>query len=169
VDKVSDSMRSRLLEKALLAHIYGQCEFLMPRFTPPNWWECDVWAMTRSGYAVEYEIKVSRADFRRDGGKRRENLGKLQMIAEKDGRCQNRFYYVMPRGMIELDELPANCGLITFGEYPADESRNRAHCFSSYGKVVLRAPLLHNRKPDSAIQQQGLVAAYHRFIRGVMA
>jgi hypothetical protein len=181
--KISDGMRSGLLERALMRHVYYQGpEFMMPTFTPAGWWECDVWAVTQAGYAVEYEIKVSRGDFRRDAKKcksfRRRNekgqalsaweeLNKLTMIAAKDGRCQNRFYYVMPAGMIELAELPANCGLITFGEYAATDSRS--HCFSQYGKVVKRAPLLHNVKPDPTLVQQGMVSAYHRFIRGVMA
>ncbi len=67
---------------------------------------CDFWTLAphqSKGYAATaYEIKVSRADFRRDtAGKQRE----ARLFSD-------RFYYVTPPGMIRPDEVPDWAGLI---------------------------------------------------------
>jgi hypothetical protein len=42
----------------------GRC---MTNFTPKGWWECDLAYLTKSGYL--FEIKLTAADFRKDGEK----------------------------------------------------------------------------------------------------
>jgi RNA polymerase primary sigma factor len=37
---------------------------LLPNYTPDKWHECDVFGVTRAGYFHEFEIKLTRADFR---------------------------------------------------------------------------------------------------------
>jgi outer membrane autotransporter protein len=41
----------------------------MPNYTPKNWFECDVMAVTKAGYLEEYEIKLSASDFKADSKK----------------------------------------------------------------------------------------------------
>ena len=63
----------------------------------------DAWAMKRSWsptQTIGYEIKVSRSDFLNDT-KWEEYL-----------KYCNSFYFVCPRGLISIDELPENVGLM---------------------------------------------------------
>ena len=53
-----------------------QRNFVIPHYTPPKWWECDIFEITKSGFFVEYEIKVSRSDFFADTKKRRQIFDK---------------------------------------------------------------------------------------------
>lgn len=67
---------------------------------------CDFWTIApwqSKGYlATAYEIKVSRADFKRD------NHGK-----QREARLfSDRFYYATPPGMLKPEEIPDWAGLI---------------------------------------------------------
>ena len=68
--------------------------------------ESDAVAATMAGQAIEYELKVSRADFVRDRLKRRNRI----YSGELPGLRPNRFYYVTPSGIIGEDDLPAWAG-----------------------------------------------------------
>lgn len=74
--------------------------------------ECDVLAVTRSGYATEYEIKRTRSDFFADFKK-----PKHREMKKGSGGKISRFYYVCPKGMIKLDEVPEYAGLIYVFDY----------------------------------------------------
>lgn len=69
---------------------------------------CDFWTISANGSAgfsaTAYEIKVSRADFRRD-----------THAKQRQARLfSDRFYYVAPTGLIKPDELPDWAGLMEF-------------------------------------------------------
>jgi len=84
-------------------------------------WAIDLWPSSGM-QRTAYEIKRSRADFRReiaDPGKRREALA-----------LSNRFYFAAPQGIIPRDELPADCGLV---ELSREEGSVRA-------QLVVEAP-----------------------------
>ena len=71
---------------------------------------CDFWtisANSSAGFqAVAYEIKISRADFKRD-----------THAKQRQARLfSDRFYYVAPKGVIKPDELPDWAGLIEFDD-----------------------------------------------------
>lgn len=71
---------------------------------------CDFWTISANGStsfsATAYEIKVSRADFRRD-----------THTKQRQARLfSDRFYYVAPKGLIKPDELPDWAGLMEFSE-----------------------------------------------------
>lgn len=81
-------------------------------------WESDLLAVdNESMYITEYEIKVSRSDFRADFKK----VKKHELI--KDGfelKCNfksipNYFYYATPPGLIDRSEIPKYAGLIELG------------------------------------------------------
>ena len=76
-------------------------------------WESDTLLVTKSGYAYEIEIKISRADFKNDfkhkekkhffleGKGMKDALGR-----EYDDRWRpNYFYYAVPEGLISPDEV----------------------------------------------------------------
>lgn len=102
--------------------------------------------LTKSYYAIEVEIKMSRADFKADFKKAKKHKLLASMgraVAEKAGQkyqrnlfqngvpaptltylhwiepknnVPNRFYFCCPKGMIALDELPDYAGLLWVGE-----------------------------------------------------
>ena len=61
-----------------------------------------------------YEIKISRGDWRREMNEPRK---RMEALAKS-----NTFYFAAPKGMIRLDELPEECGLI---EVDGDRARIR--------------------------------------------
>lgn len=88
-------------------------------------WECDVLSLNRSGYLVEFEVKVSRADFLNDRKKTRFwHYDKLASIHN----TPNRFFYAVPPGLINSSELPWFAGLVYVGETI---------------EVIQKAPLMH--------------------------
>ncbi len=64
---------------------------------------------------VCYEVKTSRADF----------LGELKHpLKRRIGmRYSNEFYFVTPGGMLDVREVPVDCGLIEAGKATAEEWR----------------------------------------------
>jgi hypothetical protein len=84
--------------------------------------ECDLLTVMRSGLACEYEIKISRKDYRQEARKGRvelfeRRLAGLTTFRDHFGRevpllTPNFFSYVVPSGLISADEVPGFAGLI---------------------------------------------------------
>lgn len=79
--------------------------------------EADVIEITKAGYATEYEVKISRADFFNDAKKRLDfykgkavNKSKFELLQKGDR--VNYFYYVVPHGLVSVEEVPEFAGLI---------------------------------------------------------
>lgn len=84
-------------------------------------WECDFWLLDTKGMAREFEIKISKDDFKKDA-KKEKHAGQ----AEKG---PNFFYYVCPRGLIQPEEINKNYGLIWIWEGTLTaEIKKRATC-----------------------------------------
>lgn len=84
--------------------------------------EADILELTKSGYASEYEVKISRADFKNDSLKERNwykgrEVDLNKYIILKNGNRVNYFYYVVPKGLITVNEIPEFAGLIYVEEY----------------------------------------------------
>lgn len=86
-----------------------------------NQFECDVFAVTKGGYKVEYEIKISKEDLLKDFDKkdynydwryqRREYFYKHDLI--KEGKRVNKFYYVIDESLQDcISHIPSYCGII---------------------------------------------------------
>lgn len=73
--------------------------------------ESDIISVTKTGYLVEYEVKISRADFLADRRK-----SKWQTYLYQYDKAPKHFYYLMPQGTALIDELPSFAGLIEFTE-----------------------------------------------------
>lgn len=73
-------------------------------------WESDVLSVTRTGFVHEWEIKVSRSDFKADREKHRHAVltksYSLRVVAQP-----NYFWYVTPPGLVNIDEVPDHAGL----------------------------------------------------------
>jgi len=73
--------------------------------------ESDIIAVTKTGYLVEYEVKISRADFLAD--RRKTKWKEYAIFYDK---APKHFYYIIPEGIAKIEELPSFAGLITFTE-----------------------------------------------------
>ena len=103
-------------------------------------WESDVWIMTKSGYAYETEIKISRNDFKNDfKHKKSKHLLLESAEAAENKRRPNYFYYAVPEGLISVEEVPEYAGLLYI--VPITSYYNRVD-------VVKKAPQIHKEKTD---------------------
>lgn len=91
--------------------------------------------MAKTQFVIEYEVKISRADYFNDfkkcfGQYQKPPVYKHQSLAE--GRGANRFFFVVPQDLISVKEVPHYAGLMYYED----------------GKIttVKPAPLLHQRK-----------------------
>lgn len=96
----------------------------LPNAYPVDWYECDVFEVRPSMLCAEYEIKISKADFKNDQLKGhklyneetcrivKDEGHKWRLLQEKDKKCPNYFYFVVPENLILPEEVPEWAGLI---------------------------------------------------------
>lgn len=105
-------------------------------------WESDVLKITKSGYAYEFEIKISRGDFKNDfKHKKKKHL--LLENKENKAKMPNYFYYVVPEGLITEEEVPEYAGLIYVHATVIGNSR----VYYQFQEIKT-APKLHGNKID---------------------
>lgn len=103
-------------------------------------WESDIWIMTKSGYAYEVEIKISRNDFKNDfRNKKNKHLLLESKVTAENKRRPNYLYYAVPEGLISVEEVPEYAGLLYI--VPLSDTYNRVD-------VVRKAPQIHKDKAD---------------------
>lgn len=123
-------------------------------------WESDKLIKTKSGLIYEFEIKISKSDFKNDFKKEKRHLilegkdieedvyemidGKYQLTHQIHNSTDkykrpNYFYYAVPDGLITEEEVPEYAGLIYImpddGEY-----------HYTWFRIIKQAPKLHNEK-----------------------
>ena len=77
-------------------------------------WESDILFLSKTGFWTEIEIKVSRADFKAD---LKNKVEKHRLLSDKNNILKpNQFFYAVPDGLIEPDEIPEYAGLLTVSE-----------------------------------------------------
>ena len=144
--------KEREIQLALFNRYSSQFAFAAPNYTPREWWECDLWAMLRSGYVIEYEIKLSMSDFHADKNKRmtffdyeeqeQKTFVKHEMLSERSTRCPNRFMFCVPATISEkvIKAIPDWAGLLVYdfeaSYYPHSERITK----------IKPAPLIHKTK-----------------------
>lgn len=142
--------------------------YICPNFTPVGWWECDMFAITESGYWVEYEIKLCIPDFKRDHKKSREiwkpwkpgvqqpmeSEKKHNLMALGSDRGPSRFYYILPADMIKPEDIPEFAGLIEAWPNP-----NRSISLM----VKKKAPILHRTPAPQKVITQVHQSFYYRY------
>lgn len=95
-------------------------------------WESDLLFLSTSGIWTEIEIKVSRADFLAD---LRNKTEKHEILKDTQNRMKpNRFFYAVPEGLVQPEEVPEYAGLIWVTEW------------FSVQTVIKIAPQLHRTK-----------------------
>lgn len=168
-------MTERQIQTSLYWRRRSACKVLMPNCTPSGWFECDMLAITNSGYLHEYEIKLTISDYKKDrekGPSRGWADGQYRNTPErtKHARLEDHdvrgpvcFWYVVPDGMIVVDAkprtdpaacLPPWAGLM----YAAPSQWGRIRL-----SVIRRAPRLHGQKLNPATASHILGNCYYRY------
>jgi len=57
------------IERALRVKYCSAHQLFLPNVHLSGWWECDVLGVTKAGYMYEFEIKMSKSDFKADFNK----------------------------------------------------------------------------------------------------
>jgi hypothetical protein len=134
--------------------------------------EADIIELTKSGYAVEYEVKITRADFRNDAKKqKKQDVYAIQPPKSKyeilqEGKRVNRFYYIVPEGLIAENEIPEFAGLIyarkgVIGYYSIEKGfYDKENIFF---RTIKTAPILAKEKLSDSKLQKCFESTYYRF------
>lgn len=152
----------------------------LPRYTPRQWWECDVFELTERGYFREYEVKLTLRDFHADAEKSQDirSTGrwvqnparpgcsnyvcdqekKHALLAMGDPRGPVEFWFVTPVGLVTPDALPPFAGLIEL--HDRGEGHRPTWRWSPH--IVVQAPRLHEQKADAKIRQDLFGSCYYR-------
>jgi len=94
-------------------------------------WESDYFCINREGYAFEVEVKISKADFRNDIKKEKHKLFGENL---NNRLLPNKFYYAVPKGLIDEKDVPKYAGLIIVD--------------GTHAIIQKRAPFIHKKKYD---------------------
>lgn len=148
--KLTDEITYNLM-RYCRSHAY---DIILPNFFVGNY-EMDVCKIMQSGYMVEYEIKISKSDFKADFKKNNGYNGKSKHDNLRIGeRPCNRFFFVVPKDLIQPDEVPDHCGLI----YYHDKTFT----------LVKNAKLLHKNKQTDRLNFYKALAFKLAFREGIM-
>lgn len=109
-------------------------ESIIPNYTPEGWYESDMFSVTKAGYAVEHEIKMSAQDFARDADK--DKGAKYRRLEKGDPSGPKFFWYVVPETIVPQIRVPAWAGLMVARPYGRGARL----------RVVKKAPALHSAK-----------------------
>ena len=134
---------------------------VITHFYPYMWHECDVYSITKHGYRVEIEVKVSKADFRADFKKKHKHE-RLAAAVKADCRIDyamgapRQFYYAVPKGLIGIEDVPYYAGLLYVYWREATPFKKEG-----YGILTEKgAPVLRAAKKVSNAQLRKLEVAY---------
>jgi len=149
----------RYIQMRLYHRYFNSMKFILPNYTPYKWWECDMFGLTKAGYMREWEIKRTRADFVNDKNKKHRwfdwkkkefcSEKKYQLLANGSEYAPRQFWYVVPEGVLEVDDVPEFAGFMIVKEYSMIEIR--------------KAPFLHKHKAHERTVLNSQSVLYHRY------
>lgn len=94
--------------------------------------EADLIAVRPSGFVEEFEIKISRSDFKHDAKKRWKHVSYGERLNGSYNWPVNRFWYLVPKDLVSVEEVPEYAGLmyvngdtITIEKWPVDLHKNK--------------------------------------------
>ena len=128
---------------------------VVPNYTPVKWYEADLFGVTKAGLGVEFEIKISRRDFKADAKK----VEKYRRLAAGEG--PSRFYFVMPEDLVAVAEIPPWAGLIELTPLRPSPSSSRQYRLSE----VRKAPRRNRDKLPEDVLTHMRGVFYYRFWR----
>lgn len=131
-------------------------------------YECDILKLTKSGLLYEYEVKISRNDFKNDKLKKKRYVNENgHWIFNKEtkhdeisaGKRINYFSYVVPMDLIGVDDIPEWCGLIYVGENIID---GRSYLFLRTVKKPKRLTSSKITLDETLFLYKSIYYRYHR-------
>ncbi len=150
-----DNSQSNNIAAGLVMDLYEKGHSpITTRFQGFGLSECDVLSVSKSDYIYEYEIKISKADFKKDFIKEKHQMimeGKFVKQSNKGTwyNVPNYFYFVVPENLISMDDIPSYAGLIYLKKWIKYDKEYS--CF----EIIKKAPIIHKTKATT------------EFIRGV--
>jgi hypothetical protein len=160
-----NSISEGKIQNMLNSKYIGNAKYKVPNIFVFGW-ESDFFLQKENGYCYEFEIKISRSDFLADFKKQRH----INIQKQEKKLKPNKFYYVVPVGMVSKEEVPNYAGLmyvndfsiITIKEAPFIHKEklkledNLCHKFYHYWvnqKIENRDLRKHIKYQDSIIQE----------------
>lgn len=174
-------MNSTQIQKALWQELRVPNQLVMPNYTPRNWWECDVMAVTKAGYWSEYEIKISVSDFKADAKKEARNStrwdskqrkfvdvgtrSKHQALSMASEHGPSFFWFVVPASIEAKIEVPLWAGLKVAEVREAYTHDRTGTQYPELVSLTIKkdAPRLHRHKLDSQIIEHARGVCYWRY------
>lgn len=179
------------IERVIYAQMLGSNRnHTYPGITPRGWWECDMISLTKADYWSEFEIKMTRSDFKADFKKsidgwaaarmrgapkgtvwRRSNLDraeyeaplyKHELLASECTKGPKQFWFCTPEGLLTEDDIPEYAGWI---EFPEPSSNRPSPFYSGYAAYRKFAPNLKGEKFSEARKSHMLSCIPYRFQR----
>ena len=120
-------------------------------FALQNRLEADFLSVTRSGFAHEVEMKISKTDFKADFRKVSGGVLKHKLI--QDGKLANYFWFCTPLNLLDITDIPDYCGLI---EFFVDGKKNVQLL------VKRNAPKIHANKVKDDVRLAMFRSMYYR-------
>lgn len=139
-----DNSASKNIEKSLAMNLYEKGHSpISTHFTGCGLGECDVISISKADFIYEYEIKISKADFKADFKKLKHKLMiERKAVNEKKNfyYIPNYFYFVVPENLISIDDIPEYAGLM--------------YLINDKFVQIKKAPLLHKTKASVSFIRQ---------------
>lgn len=168
-------MTARDIQRRIMSAFYREV-FTLHNYTPKNWFECDIFQVTKAGYMVEFEIKMTVQDFKADAKKAKEQVTykndpngvmkwlwakgqtKHEQLAARAENGPSRFYFVVPVPALPLtpDDVPEWAGLIHMDTTTAKSWRQIRP------EIAKPAPTLHRAKVEAKILAHAESVCYYR-------
>lgn len=153
-DKYTESLIQSILAQQFC--IKKNHEMVVPNIKCTHgYWEADLLSLTKTNLVHEFEIKCSRADWKKELnqingiGHPGRKLYRHKMLTEQFHSnddlniSPNYFWVVAPSGIVQLDELPLWCGYIEVYEHRDQQkikivkSASRLHAYKARDKVIM--------------------------------
>jgi len=142
-----------IIQNALYHHVLSkQHNFIIPNIYLGSS-EADLISVTKAGYINEYEIKITRSDFKADFKK-----SKHSFLKDRQKTFRSYFWFVAPEGLINADEIPEYAGFMI-----VRKMKNR-YPFKGFAcREIKRPPRLSSEKINAWQKDQILTAYMYRF------
>lgn len=157
INKVrKNTSQSKDIQGAMMMDLYMKGYTpIVTNYTGKGLHECDVLAISKADLIYEFEVKISRSDFRKDFTKEHkhrlllERKGISKYDKYKNGKrldeqvswfnIPNYFSYLVPKDLISVEEVPEYAGLI--------------YIYDDYKTIewVKRPPKLHDHRADDSL------------------
>ncbi|MCA8829413.1 hypothetical protein [Hymenobacter pini] len=121
--------------------------------------EADVLVLRKTGYVAEYEVKVSRADFKADFRK----LSKHDFLKAGHQWCANEFWFACEEGLIQLDEVPEYAGLIYIVQHRYQYPGSDTWYCKNVAVVQKKAPRIHKTIHKNLVHKLAISLMYKAF------